>query len=191
MDDYYLLIIDTQAYAGSMMRELMAYCTGLEDAHGFAGEEADAMRHRYPAMAAALETLVTWSPDDDGCLRPCRLVATPGYWNDGFGNIWPETTPVSDETVRRVYRESCERHDMHKDAKDAIERFPAYQSVGMAFTEHPAPEVVAFVCARAREYAERYDVVLTGFRLVRRVTEESLISWYPPEWAPGAEESSA
>lgn len=41
-------------------------------------------------MVDTFSELVESVPDDHGCRRPASIYPTPGYWNDGLGNEWPD-----------------------------------------------------------------------------------------------------
>ena len=83
----YLLIIDTDKYAGNFERQLTAFCTGADDgSHG----EPEGNDFRYwledEEKTSKWEKLVTSCNDEDiGYPRVCTIWPTTGRYNNGSG----------------------------------------------------------------------------------------------------------
>jgi len=73
----YILVIDTDSYAGNFEREMTAYCTGEVGECGVGEEEAEIFQEETGEnFSAKIES----RPDEeDGCQRPCEI------WKNGAG----------------------------------------------------------------------------------------------------------
>lgn len=91
-------VVDTDSYAGNFERELSSFVVGRCDEHGDhrgglykAMYEEDFRIHGNSGEEDPFEDLVTTRVDDHGddaiCRAPMALAPTPGYSNDGRGNV--------------------------------------------------------------------------------------------------------
>lgn len=140
----FVFVVDTEEYAGNFERELCACMTAqIGDCEVGANQIPDA-RHAIPfAILEWLDEHTLQVADEHGCARPVTIWPTPGWYNDGHGNI-------------------ARGEGKH----------PAYLSIGIFFDEVPPPAVVDCLRRRAREFAVKgarfiEPFTVTGFRLLR------------------------
>ena len=182
----WLFVIDTDTYAGGFCRELTAFCTGqicAEDGTGL--PEAETLAAAYPVMHEHLADLVEYCPDEHGVARPCTLYPTPGWWNDGLGGHYPDALR-HDVMPQQAYAYKVARLSPETQRNlQTMDHYTAYLSVAIFLREQPAPEVVAFLIGRARDYRTMVGEpgMITGFRVIQRVTQDALISRYPADWS--------
>lgn len=178
----YLFIIDTDSYAGSFERPLCAACTGQIGECGVGSQRAEDFEKEYPEECSGFHKIIDSQPDDHGCCRPVTIYPTPGYWNDGLGNEYPDSEWGHQHTID-TYRDSIVSHRAtHLDPKTAMPgRHPSYQSVAILFHERPTDQQAAFMAQRAKEYVpDRFEgsFNILGFRLVEELVEPKLsILW--------------
>ena len=180
-EDRFFFVVDTNQYAGNFERAMTAFCTGIIGDCGVGEQQAEDMRAAYPAMHKLFGDVIAQLPDAHGCSRPCQLVATPGYWSDGLGHHWPEAMRGA-SLPKRVYAQAAAQLLPSASQPAQHGYFPAYLSVGISLSSQPSASVVAFLCERARLYAMQNGLVVTGFRLMQRVTTEQLVAGYPADW---------
>jgi hypothetical protein len=88
----FLLVIDTDEYAGNFEREMCAYLTGQVGECGVGGEYAELFHQEVPTkVAESFENIVAFVTDEHSCARPATIWANPRYGNDGFGNHYLRT----------------------------------------------------------------------------------------------------
>lgn len=176
----FIFVVDTKQYAGNFEREMTAYCTGVIGECGKGKEHADLFKKECPEMTDLMNEIVAQVPDEHGCYRPASIYATPGFWNDGMGNEYPDSEHGKQHTVD-TYRTKIREYQQErgglkdKDAETAMPgKFPSYQSVAMFFNERPSIETLGFLMTRAKKFTEYHkterfgcEVTITGFRLVR------------------------
>lgn len=124
---YWILVIDTNKYAGNFERELCAYTTGHigdcgvgdDMAKIFDEEEAKTKKVFYPESEH-------WScimslPDENGCARPCSIWDNPSWFNHGMGGHFRKDEPGVEEKALKHYIESVkEYYEPH--LKQALDR---------------------------------------------------------------------
>lgn len=98
----YKFVIDTDQYSGNFEREMTAYLTGCVGECGVGDEYAELFEkenvdHIDFSNVAFL--------NDDGCSRPCNIEITPGWFNDGIGNIYRENC-FDEKTALKKYSDS-------------------------------------------------------------------------------------
>lgn len=71
----YLLVVETNQYAGNFERELTAYATGAYGECGVGAAEAAVFTAEE--SATHITDLLLGVPDEDGCHRPCAVSGTP------------------------------------------------------------------------------------------------------------------
>ena len=193
-EKHFVLVVDTDSYAGNFERELCAYCTGQLGDCGVGEEWAELYKNEE---SYDFEDIVVSAPDEHGCYRPVKLMATARFFNDGMGNVYP-TDEMDWEIVKEKYKETVikELSDYDKDEiKGLLEkgpsRFPAYNSVGVIFDRKPTKEEIELIKRRAQaffktKWPEHYRLAfqinrevikILGFRLIAEQiveTEESI-----------------
>lgn len=144
----YVLVIDTDSYAGNFEREMTAYCTGQIGECGKGKSQAEDFRECLSEHPYLFDDVVVQRGDDRGTMRPTTIYPTPGRTNDGMGNH-------SDVTPDNPYK------------------YPAFESVAIFFSEKPTNIMVRIIKDRAKEFAETRVVIgkpapvkVLGFRLI-------------------------
>lgn len=173
----YLFVIDTERYAGNFEREMTAYCTGQVGECGVGEAEAKkfAKGCKNTTLAKLFSDLILHVPDDHGCCRPTSVWPTPGWWNDGLGNEYPDSEWGKQYTIDK-YREEAKKHQTKTD-KDLPGKWPAYHSVAIFFSGLPPDNLRYVIRERARDYCENLKnfkggaapIKLIGFRLLKEV----------------------
>ncbi len=170
--DNYLVIIDTEQYAGNFERELCAYCTGHVGECEVGDDEADIFEKEEPGCK--LFQNVTLEPDENGCHRPVKLYVTPGWWNDGLGSEYPDSEWGKAHTKEK-YKKSARESKLKK---TSIGHFPAYLSIAILFSDRPSQEEIDMIVKRALKFGKYWktkktwgtDVTITGLRVLREHT---------------------
>ena len=170
----YLLIIDTDQYAGNFERQLTGFCTGVHD--GTHGDLEASMFDEFIEandIESNWESLVTTSvTDENGYQRVCSIWPSPGRFNNGMGHCYDANDPVAMGEARALSKQAmkeyhasqiamCERRlaegDFEEDrrggwTKEACERTiaSALLSIEQAgtFVENPAYESVVIFLQR-------------------------------------------
>jgi hypothetical protein len=103
----YILVIDTDAYAGNFERQLAGYATGVVDVERYHGtdEAADAER-AFPDMVGALRAKSLAVPHHDYGMVTNTIRATPGRLNNGSGFHYTPGGPEVDEDARSRAKQS-------------------------------------------------------------------------------------
>lgn len=187
----FIFIVDTNSYAGNFEREMTAFCTGQYGECGVGEETADAFFRDHPDMADDFASIISHVPDEHGCHRPTSIWTTPGWWNDGMGNEWPDSMRGTPEALAE-YRRSLEQYLKSSSLTGADQevspepgRYPAYLSVAMFFGSEPSQEMLDFMMGRAHAFKtsaarSKPDKIL-GFRLTREVVVRSeQLLWHHP-----------
>ncbi len=189
----YIFIIDTDMYAGNFERELTAYCTGVIGDCGVGQERAKLFVKECPEQENEMAELVEQVADEHGCYRPTKIQPTPGFFNDGMGNEWPDSEwpedGVPSAKVIETYKKTWDDHineyggpAKYKEINRTIPsekekstpgRFPSYQSVGIFLNKNPTKKQLKFLMNRAEKYKPLTDMPwdvafnIRGFRLVK------------------------
>lgn len=178
----FVFVIDTDTYAGNFERELTAHCTGCFGDCGVGANKAQLLLEQHPEMGERFYGIVRQVADEFNCLRPTSIWPTPGFWNDGQGNQWPDSEWGSQKTINAYLKEAKK----YKLEQKAPGRHPAYQSVAIFFRERPSEDMLNFIIQRipsfkqGQPWSEPFRVL--GYRLVRlnvTVTEDPLWSQTP------------
>ena len=148
----YVLVVDTDSYAGNFERELTAYCTGQIGECEKGSRQAQDFRDFMPWLDNPFDDIVTQRGDDRGTMRPTAIYPTPGRTNNGTGQH-------SDVTPDNPYK------------------YPAFESVAIFFSEKPTKLMIDIIKDRATEFAENRVVIgkpapvkVLGFRLITEHT---------------------
>jgi len=186
-EDLFIFVVDTEQYAGNFEREMTAYCTGIIGECEKGKEHAALFKEECPDFTKLMYNIVAQVPDEHGCHRPTSIYPTPGFWNDGMGNEYPDLEHGKQHTIDK-YRETIREYQMtsggmkDKDADTAMPgKHSSYQSVAMFFHERPSIETLGFLMTRAKKFTEVWknykfgcEIKIIGFRLVQEevVTKE-------------------
>jgi hypothetical protein len=181
-----LFVIDTNSYAGNFERELTAYCTGIVGELGNGEEEAANFKKRCADHTEIFEDLVELKNDEHGYPWPCEIYPTPGFFNDGMGNEYPDSEWGSKKVVDAYRKEIRSYQKQHPgslpedDPKTALpSRAPSYQSVAIYLNGKPGQELAGFLRTRAQEYAKKHKFKILGFRLLLQSRTTKLLEEYP------------
>lgn len=200
-DKTYIFVVDTKEYAGNFERELVAWMTGQVGECEVGDEEASLAKGELtPEDAEWFEDHVRREADENGCRRPAILIATPGLWNDGHGNVHPDGYP--EDKALAEYLATVEAYALKTEkayADPAIGKreadrqradwtkpshCPAYYSVGCFLDTPPDAKIFKLMSDRAKtlwqganasKHSWKQPPTITGFRLLcRRIVEEEI-----------------
>jgi hypothetical protein len=172
----YIFIVDTEDYSGNFERELIAYMTGEVGECGVGTEMAELAEKESNAVIDEngdslyehcfdLPYVINFS-DEHGCLRPATIFATPGWINNGNGSHFKIDS---------------------EEALKCVRKYPAYQSVAVAFESELSEENIKLLFERAKYFCENYNkltghswsknITFTGIRLIHQEVkiEQTLI----------------
>lgn len=157
----YVFLIDTDEYAGNFERAMCAYCTGMLGECKVGKEEKDKFRQKYGLnFMTKLSEMIESRPDDNGTHRPTTIYSTPGYFNNGMGEEYKE-----------------------EEWKEGMNKYPAYQSVGIFFNVKPSQEIIEMIKERAEEFThgigrignKQRTMKILGFRMIKEtLTKEEI-----------------
>jgi hypothetical protein len=107
----YVLVIDTEQYAGNFERELCAYCTGQIGECEVGDDEAKVFHEEVPAdpfVDKHGDSVLEQRPDDSGspCLRPCAAWPTPGWFNTGMGGHFRFDDPEAESKALAAFKKA-------------------------------------------------------------------------------------
>ena len=184
--DTMAFVVDTKQYAGNFERQMCAYVTGEIGECGAGEGWAQLFEEEHPDMVedGVFRGFMDHLPDDHGCRRPVSIWLTPGFFNDGMGKHYPDSTPV--EEVHANYDTSV-GHGW--DGR----KYPAYQSVAMFMASSIDTVRWEFMKERARKFAELYaatplgsKIEIIGFRLlhIHTAVDDCLPTQIDPEDPP-------
>lgn len=191
LSDHFIFVIDTDTYAGNFEREMTAFCTGCTGECGVGERYAEMFLAEHgPDMADDFRNLVAWYPDDHGVGRPAAIWPTPGFWNDGMGDEYPDSAFGTSEVIEK-YQAKIREHKAKYPASTIgsngePSKHPAYLSVAIFFHKEPSLEVLKLLCERAiayKEYEGKPNKIL-GFRLIKPVLIEKSVWQANPEGKP-------
>lgn len=98
----YILVIDTDCYAGNFERELAGYTTGICDLdRGHGDREAEDAKAAAPDMVDALEAKSRAVRHNEYGMVTNTIRATPGRLNNGLGFNFPANDPVAAEEAKK------------------------------------------------------------------------------------------
>jgi hypothetical protein len=195
----YMVLIDTDKYAGNFERDMCAFITGVIGECGV-GDEAQviALKELDPETKEWFKDNVALIADEHGCARPATIGRTPGWFNDGHGTNWkdgadPEEikavrlasvldyyTPLVENAEKRIAEGETQwgasLYGYKQSIKEAkigeFTKYPAACSVGIYFETLPPVNIVAIIKSRAEKFTETKDITIDGFRLKRFTSEE-------------------
>lgn len=177
-DQQWLLVVDTDAYAGNFECYMAAYVTGQVGGCGVGEEVVAALPEADRAALAWVAEVIGQEEDEHGVHRPVRIEPTPGFFNDGRGQHFRDGT----EPPNGLFLDKP---------------WPAYQSVAILFTVLPTPEQIEQLQERARTFCARYTraqsaalgladvlapvapVQILGLRLLEEARTTRLVACFP------------
>ena len=111
----YILVVDTDSYAGNFERELAGYATGICDLdRGRGDKEAMEAAEAEPDIVAALRAKSRAVRHDEYGMVTNTIRATPGRFNNGMGFHYAADDPAAMEDARTRSKQSMteyqERH---------------------------------------------------------------------------------
>lgn len=131
------IVIDTEEYSGNFEREMVAFVTGQVGECGKGQELADqAQDDLSPEVLHWFRENVVPTADEHGVLRPASISPTPGWYNDGKGNHYPDK-----KKGRNLYKNK---------------KWPAYLSVEFVVDQWPDDHVMEVVLERVQEFCANY-----------------------------------
>jgi len=158
----FLFIADTTQYSGNFEREMCAFVTGQVGDCGVGHDKAVIFEKTVPSKwQKKMEAIVENEADEHGCFRPVKIYPTPGFFNDGMGNHWPdEKWGTSEVTI--AYQEAINDYQQkykdslpHLDAKTVeVIKYPAFQSVAIILGRKPSKGEFDFLVKRTKEFFE-------------------------------------
>lgn len=117
----YVLLINTNSYAGNFEREMTAYCTGVIGECEVGEEEIENFNNQianhFNISEDFFENVLEQRPDEDGCYRPCQMEKDKyGEYNSVGINFYQKPTEKEIEIIKYAANEFCkERHIKLKD----------------------------------------------------------------------------
>lgn len=197
----YVLVVDTEQYAGNFERQMCAYMTGCAGECGVGEKEAEMFIKKYGGAEwndeeSRFAEIIMQIADEHGCARPVNVWPTPGWFSNGMGG---EFRPGQEKEAEAAYKKSIREYaeysnrvnpmmpqkseeDIEKEASKPMKKYPAYNSVGIFFSERPSDEDVKLMTERAIEYAANKKklfmhkpgtIKITGFRLIAQEIKET------------------
>jgi hypothetical protein len=111
----YILVVDTDSYAGNFERELAGYATGICDLdRGHGDKEAMEAAEAEPDIVAALQAKSLAVRHDQYGMVTNTIRATPGRLNNGMGFNYAADDPAAMEDARiRSKQSMTEYQDRH------------------------------------------------------------------------------
>lgn len=159
----FVFVVDTDSYSGNFEREMCALLTGAEYEfyHDWDKRVAEQTRNAYQEHYFFIVNHMLYEPDPESNARhprPCFLIPTPGWWNDGNGKQTKGTPPEGS--------------------------YPAYQSVGLKFDARPPLALIKHFKSQAMTfnsvykdaYLDHKDIKIIGFRLLEETTTVKTVS---------------
>jgi hypothetical protein len=192
-EDRYILVIDTDKYAGNFEREMVAFMTGCVGDCGVGDKQAERFDAEVPSPPFD-QDVIAHEPDEHGCCRPASIWVSPYYWNNA-GNHYPNQTATDDlrvvedhEKRRLEHIEHTKRVYAHLGDEQVEEivsrgtpydngpkRYPAYCSVACFMHERPDDDAVNFLMERAKVFCAENELHFIGARLLQqKIVEEEL-----------------
>ena len=173
MSKNYVFIIDTDSYSGNFNRELCAFVTGqLGECEVGDRETQEFFDSVSSSMFESFETSIERKPNDKGHYHPSDMYPTPGMWNDGMGEHYPDD--IFEEELNQAYNYyvyHCEEYGLTPaERSNWPKKYPAYESVGIFFNTKPTQEMLDLMKSRAKIFLDRNKIGLRGFRLVLETT---------------------
>jgi len=179
----YILVIDTDSYAGNFERQMVAFMSGIVGECERGRKEAAVFKAELPGTDLE-EVVISVRNEDDGAWRPASIYPSPRYWNDGYGNVYSKEVALDDPTAVVAYNKGYKRQGPEAEEVTSVPRaWPAYHSVACFLSGVPDEDTINLLVGRAKRFcAERINrdgdpspIEFLGARMVTRriVTEET------------------
>lgn len=188
MNTEWLLIIDTNKFAGEFEVEICDYITGQCDVES---KEAMLARSEIPDMVDEFGEAMTWFTDEHGRDIPVEIWPTPGWFNHGLGKHFQygqESEALADyiqcvekyclsqiEGVKRNSHKSWTpeakeieikalQDKMMADKASGLKKYPAYMSVAIHFKEKPSASMIGVIKQRAHAFVDHVKSTWIDYR---------------------------
>ena len=131
--DTYGFAVDTKDYAGNFEREVVAFMTGQIGDCEVGNEQANKAKADL-AKTSEGRKFLRWCERhvslvlDDGCRRPAAIFPTPGWFNDGHGNAYPDSEAGSEAVAKRYVETVRKYHEPH--IANGLKRIEAARAAG-------------------------------------------------------------
>jgi hypothetical protein len=103
-----------------------------------------------PEWVEWCDTQIEMRADDRGCYRPVSIYPTPGWFNSGMGDVYPDSEWGMPHVIKE-YENAC------KSDKESIKkgpgRYQAYNSVAIYFNELPSKEQISLMKGRTNTFS--------------------------------------
>ena len=157
-------------YAGNFERQLGAWMIGKAGECGVGEDEATAaVGSMGPAVREWLDDHTMATTADNGGTYYASIWKTPGWFNDGLGNEWPDD--ADPDVVATKYAAARAKNNL---PPKEVTRHPAYMSVAVFFDIAPPADVLAFMVAQVATFNARScrgkfdgDITSTGAHLIK------------------------
>lgn len=182
MNKEYILIVDTEEYAGNFEREMCAYMTGkIGDCEVGREEQKVFYEDINKDVAEWFDTNVGEFQDSHGVYRPVRLSPTPGWFSDGVGNYYKELDYNPQNVIEQYNKTQAEYKKKFPTSSSVgfinsgsdIVKYPAYLSFEILFYEQPSDDLINLMAQRAynaHKDVQRMPKTVTAVRLIERTT---------------------
>lgn len=197
----YTFIIDTNQYAGNFERHMCAFMTGMIGDCGIGEEYAKMYKN---CGLSPMKELLTYKSDEHGVYRPCGIFPTPGWINSGYKNYRYVIDNLDEEKALAEYNENIEKEakkiesqiyqgkdteyskkqaDQYRKnyKRDKLQKWPAYNSVGIYMVVRPTDKEIALLKERAHAFTSLKSehpcfssISIEGFRLLVETTSSHL-----------------
>ena len=104
----YVVVIDTENYAGNFERDMCAYITG-QFGECEVGSNIAELEKEFIKNYEWFEEHIVQKPDEHGCHRPCSIWETPGWFNNGSGGHFKDV-PENEEPAKIAAIESTTKY---------------------------------------------------------------------------------
>lgn len=109
-----IIVVDTLQYAGNFEREMCAYLTGQYGECGV-GDDLAAEASKEIAHIAWWSANIRREADENGCRRPAAIWVTPGWFNYGIGELYPDDPAVYAEAKAAAAEALRQYHALQND----------------------------------------------------------------------------
>lgn len=195
MSQKFIIVVDTDRYAGNFERDSVSFATGLEC--GLGKETRLAREELSLPVLSWWEAHVLEVEDREGVPRLAHIMPTPGFFNHGLGNHFPSTeegrrlaledykavaTKYERDAIERLentepgkggWTEENIREDL-MERKETLEKIasatsvkehPSYQSVAIYLDQVPAADLLELFERRIKRYLSEQSIEMLGIRL--------------------------
>lgn len=191
-EEQWVLIFDTDSYAGNFQRAAGEYIMGYANEYAM-GDYLEMFNKEFGDLGGPFENLWVIEDTEYGP-EVAQIWATPGWFNNGYGHHYPEewvNDPVKVQEIVDQYLvdvgnlthyEASKKKRVKKDGISAIQRYPSYQSIAIKLSSKPSDLILKTLVQRIRKFAEIFNsrntdrpIKLLGIRLERAVTKWSVV----------------